>query len=56
MTFARSRGASELMVPAEVVVMEKMPVLGTGKVDHLTVSKLARERAAAVAAKPAVVA
>jgi acyl-[acyl-carrier-protein]-phospholipid O-acyltransferase/long-chain-fatty-acid--[acyl-carrier-protein] ligase len=53
--FARSRGASELMVPAEVVIMENMPLLGTGKVDQLSVSKLARERASAVV-KPAVVA
>jgi acyl-[acyl-carrier-protein]-phospholipid O-acyltransferase/long-chain-fatty-acid--[acyl-carrier-protein] ligase len=51
--FARSRGASELMVPAEVVFMEKLPLLGTGKVDTMTVAQIVRERAAA---KPAVVA
>jgi acyl-[acyl-carrier-protein]-phospholipid O-acyltransferase/long-chain-fatty-acid--[acyl-carrier-protein] ligase len=51
--FARSRGASELMVPAEVVFMEKLPLLGSGKVDSMTVAKIVRERAAA---KPAVVA
>ena len=50
--FARSRGATELMVPAEVVFMEKMPLLGTGKVDNMAVAKLIKERAAAQAAQP----
>src|SRR5690606_37983352 len=27
--FARSRGAADLMVPAEIVVMEKLPLLGS---------------------------
>jgi acyl-[acyl-carrier-protein]-phospholipid O-acyltransferase / long-chain-fatty-acid--[acyl-carrier-protein] ligase len=52
MAFARSKGASELMVPAEVVVMEKLPLLGSGKIDNVALTNLARERAAA---KPAVV-
>jgi acyl-[acyl-carrier-protein]-phospholipid O-acyltransferase/long-chain-fatty-acid--[acyl-carrier-protein] ligase len=52
MAFARSKGASELMVPAEVVVMEKLPLLGSGKIDNVSLTNLARERAAA---KPAVV-
>jgi acyl-[acyl-carrier-protein]-phospholipid O-acyltransferase/long-chain-fatty-acid--[acyl-carrier-protein] ligase len=51
--FARSHGASELMAPAEVVHMEKLPLLGSGKIDFMAVTKLVRERAAA---KPAVVA
>jgi len=46
--FAKSRGASDLMVPAEVVVMEKIPVLGTGKIDMVGVAKLVKERAASV--------
>jgi acyl-[acyl-carrier-protein]-phospholipid O-acyltransferase/long-chain-fatty-acid--[acyl-carrier-protein] ligase len=50
--FARSRGGTELMVPAEVVYMEKMPLLGTGKVDNMAVAKLIKERAAAQAAQP----
>jgi acyl-[acyl-carrier-protein]-phospholipid O-acyltransferase / long-chain-fatty-acid--[acyl-carrier-protein] ligase len=33
-------------VPAEVIVMEKLPLLGTGKVDLLSLAKLAAERAA----------
>ncbi len=46
--FAKSKGASDLMVPAEVVVMEKIPVLGTGKIDMVGVAKLVKERAASV--------
>jgi acyl-[acyl-carrier-protein]-phospholipid O-acyltransferase/long-chain-fatty-acid--[acyl-carrier-protein] ligase len=45
--FARSRGASELMTPAEIVYMEKMPILGTGKIDNMAVTKLVKERFAA---------
>jgi acyl-[acyl-carrier-protein]-phospholipid O-acyltransferase/long-chain-fatty-acid--[acyl-carrier-protein] ligase len=53
LAFARSRGASDLMAPAEIIVMEKMPLLGSGKVDNMTVTKLVRERFAATpAAQP----
>ena len=34
------------MMPAEVLVLDKMPLLGSGKVDLLSVAKLVRERAA----------
>lgn len=44
---AKAAGASELMNPAEVVVWEKMPLLGTGKIDNLAVTRLVREAAAA---------
>ena len=43
LAFARSKGASELMVPAEVMT-EKVPVLGSGKVDFVAVDKLVRGR------------
>lgn len=43
--FARSRGASEMMVPAEVHVLDRLPVLGTGKIDNLALTALVRERA-----------
>ena len=45
--FAKSRGATELMVPAEIVYLEKVPVLGTGKIDNVSVTKLVKERFAA---------
>jgi acyl-[acyl-carrier-protein]-phospholipid O-acyltransferase / long-chain-fatty-acid--[acyl-carrier-protein] ligase len=52
--FAKQRGASDLMIPAEVVTIEKMPVLGTGKIDMVGVTKLVRERFAAAPSEPAV--
>ena len=45
--YAKQRGASDLMVPAEVVFIEKVPVLGTGKIDMVGVAKLVKDRAAA---------
>jgi acyl-[acyl-carrier-protein]-phospholipid O-acyltransferase/long-chain-fatty-acid--[acyl-carrier-protein] ligase len=52
--FAKSKGASDLMVPAEVVAMKKIPVLGTGKIDMIGVAKLVRERAASAPAEAVV--
>lgn len=47
-----ARGASPLMIPSEVIVVDKVPVLGSGKLDFAGVAKLVRERAApAVAAE-----
>ena len=48
--YARSKHASELMFPAEIVVLDKLPMLGSGKVDNLAVTKFVREQAAAKAA------
>jgi acyl-[acyl-carrier-protein]-phospholipid O-acyltransferase/long-chain-fatty-acid--[acyl-carrier-protein] ligase len=48
-SFAKSRGAADLMIPAEVVVVDKVPVLGTGKIDMVGVAKLVAERAVASA-------
>ena len=50
MSYARSRHASELMLPAEVVVLDKLPMLGSGKVDQLAIDKFVRDQAAAKAA------
>jgi acyl-[acyl-carrier-protein]-phospholipid O-acyltransferase / long-chain-fatty-acid--[acyl-carrier-protein] ligase len=50
MAYARSRHASELMLPAEVIVLDKLPMLGSGKVDQLAVEKFVREQAAVKAA------
>jgi acyl-[acyl-carrier-protein]-phospholipid O-acyltransferase/long-chain-fatty-acid--[acyl-carrier-protein] ligase len=41
----RARHLSELMIPSEVIYMEKLPMLGSGKVDLLTLQKMAKERA-----------
>jgi acyl-[acyl-carrier-protein]-phospholipid O-acyltransferase/long-chain-fatty-acid--[acyl-carrier-protein] ligase len=48
-SFARAKHAAHLMIPAEVWVLDKLPVLGTGKVDIMAVGKLVEER---LAAKP----
>ena len=47
--YAKARGASDLMAPAEVVVVDKLPVLGSGKADLVSVARLvtARQRVAA---------
>jgi acyl-[acyl-carrier-protein]-phospholipid O-acyltransferase/long-chain-fatty-acid--[acyl-carrier-protein] ligase len=50
LAFARSKGATELMIPADFVIVEKMPLLGSGKTDNVAVAKLVGERKAAVAA------
>ena len=42
--FARSRGASEMMVPAEVLIVEKVPLLGSGKIDYPALQSLVNER------------
>lgn len=42
---ARARGASELSVPAEILVVDRLPVLGSGKTDFAAVTQLVRERA-----------
>jgi acyl-[acyl-carrier-protein]-phospholipid O-acyltransferase/long-chain-fatty-acid--[acyl-carrier-protein] ligase len=44
--YAREHGASELMLPSEIVILEKMPMLGSGKVDLLSLAKLMHDRAA----------
>ncbi|MEM7290852.1 MAG: AMP-binding protein, partial [Pseudomonadota bacterium] len=47
MTFAKSKGAMDLMVPAEVRI-EQVPLLGTGKIDFVGVKKRIEEIAASV--------
>ncbi len=42
--YAKSRGASELMIPSELMIVPKLPLLGSGKVDLVSVVKLVRER------------
>ncbi|MBB6412619.1 acyl-[ACP]--phospholipid O-acyltransferase [Mesorhizobium sangaii] len=42
LTFAKANGAMDLMVPAEVRAVAKVPVLGSGKLDFAAVTKLVR--------------
>jgi acyl-[acyl-carrier-protein]-phospholipid O-acyltransferase/long-chain-fatty-acid--[acyl-carrier-protein] ligase len=46
---ARARGASELMVPSEVIVVDKLPLLGSGKADLTAVARLVAGRQDAAA-------
>lgn len=50
---AKGQGATELMIPSEVRVWETMPLLGTGKIDQVAVTRLVREAAPAAPAAPA---
>ncbi len=42
--FAKSRGMADLAVPAEVMVVDVVPLLGSGKLDHPAVARMVRER------------
>jgi acyl-[acyl-carrier-protein]-phospholipid O-acyltransferase/long-chain-fatty-acid--[acyl-carrier-protein] ligase len=49
MTFAKQQHAADLMIPSEVMLFDNLPMLGSGKVDLVSLAKLVAER---VAAKP----
>jgi acyl-[acyl-carrier-protein]-phospholipid O-acyltransferase/long-chain-fatty-acid--[acyl-carrier-protein] ligase len=40
---AKATGASELAVPAVVQVVDKVPLLGSGKTDYVAATALARD-------------
>jgi len=40
-TAARDRGAAEIAVPRKIVKVEALPLLGTGKVDYVTLKQMA---------------
>jgi acyl-[acyl-carrier-protein]-phospholipid O-acyltransferase / long-chain-fatty-acid--[acyl-carrier-protein] ligase len=42
--FAKSKGASDLMVPAEVMIVEALPLLGSGKLDLPAIDAMVRDR------------
>jgi acyl-[acyl-carrier-protein]-phospholipid O-acyltransferase/long-chain-fatty-acid--[acyl-carrier-protein] ligase len=42
---AKAIGASELAVPATILVVDKVPLLGSGKTDYVTTTAMARELA-----------
>lgn len=44
--FAKTKGAADLMVPAEVMVVGGVPLLGSGKADYLAATELVKEKLA----------
>jgi acyl-[acyl-carrier-protein]-phospholipid O-acyltransferase/long-chain-fatty-acid--[acyl-carrier-protein] ligase len=44
--YARAHGASDLMVPSDVLAVDKVPVLGSGKLDYVGVAALVKEHVA----------
>jgi acyl-[acyl-carrier-protein]-phospholipid O-acyltransferase/long-chain-fatty-acid--[acyl-carrier-protein] ligase len=40
---ARTSGAPEIAVPREIHLLDALPLLGTGKVDHVALKKLAEQ-------------
>lgn len=44
--FARRKGATELSVPADILVVEKIPLLGSGKPDYVSALAVAKEHMA----------
>ncbi len=53
---AKLKGASELSVPAEVMIVDHVPLLGSGKPDYVAATALARERAGSAAAAASIAA
>ena len=51
--WAQNHGVSELSVPRRVIVIDQVPILGTGKTDYGSVGRVAAERVAALEAKAA---
>ena len=45
MAYARSNGIAELSIPRSIVLVARIPVLGTGKMDYVGIMKLAEDAA-----------
>ena len=43
---AKATGAAELAVPADIRVVDRVPLLGSGKTDYVAATALAKEMAA----------
>jgi len=43
LTWAQTHGVPEISVPKKIISVEALPVLGTGKLDYVSITKLAKE-------------
>jgi acyl-[acyl-carrier-protein]-phospholipid O-acyltransferase/long-chain-fatty-acid--[acyl-carrier-protein] ligase len=43
MAYARSNGIAELSIPRSIVTVSRMPLLGTGKMDYVSITNLAED-------------
>ena len=43
LTWAQSHGVPEIAVPKKIVAVDEVPVLGTGKLDYVSIERLAKE-------------
>ncbi|MGD2133942.1 MAG: 2-acylglycerophosphoethanolamine acyltransferase, partial [Maricaulaceae bacterium] len=46
--FVRSHGVQNTATPEKIILVEEVPILGTGKIDYAAVQRLAAEKAANV--------
>jgi acyl-[acyl-carrier-protein]-phospholipid O-acyltransferase/long-chain-fatty-acid--[acyl-carrier-protein] ligase len=44
LAWCKANGASELAVPKRIVVIDEIPVLGSGKTDYVVLQRMAAER------------
>jgi acyl-[acyl-carrier-protein]-phospholipid O-acyltransferase/long-chain-fatty-acid--[acyl-carrier-protein] ligase len=51
--WAQNHGVPELSVPRRVIIVDQVPVLGTGKTDYGSVTRVAKEHVAALEARAA---
>jgi len=52
LAWARANGVTELMIPRDVRVVDALPVLGTGKVDYVTLGNMAAQSTATASPAP----
>jgi acyl-[acyl-carrier-protein]-phospholipid O-acyltransferase/long-chain-fatty-acid--[acyl-carrier-protein] ligase len=43
LAWAQANGAPEIAVPKKIIVIEAIPVLGTGKTDYVAVQRIAED-------------
>ncbi|HLH96740.1 MAG TPA: acyl-[ACP]--phospholipid O-acyltransferase [Xanthobacteraceae bacterium] len=47
MAYARAQHAADLMIPSEIMIFDKLPLLGSGKVDMMSLTKQVKDQIAA---------